>query len=418
MLSLSFIREHPELVRRGAELKGYSAPVDEILELDLRHRDLLTRVEEMKAERNRTSKEIAQSRDQAAIARMRELGEAIRELDAEVTTADERLSALLLDVPNLPHESVPVGKDENDNVTVREWGVKRRFDFTPRTHYDLGEALDILDFERAAKISGSRFAILKGAGAALERALAAFMLDVHVREHGYTEVLPPFMVWPQALVGTGNLPKFADDMFSVNGGEYFLIPTAEVPVTNLYRDEILEAERLPIRHVAFTPCFRSEAGAAGKDTRGYIRVHQFQKVEMVKFVEPETSLDELESLVADAERILQLLEIPYRVLLLCTGDMGFKQQKVYDLEAWCPGLGRHLEVSSCSDFTDWQARRTNLRYRPAANEKPRHLHTLNGSGLAIARTWDAVLENYQREDGRIDVPAVLRPYLGGLEVIG
>ncbi|MGH7746352.1 MAG: serine--tRNA ligase, partial [Candidatus Dormibacteria bacterium] len=315
---------------------------------------------------------------------------------------------------NPPHPSVPVGTSDADNVTVRTWGERPEFGFTPRPHHELGEAMGIFDFERAAKISGARFAVLLGDGARLQRALITYMLDLATTRHGYREVAPPYLVRRDAMVGTGNLPKFEDDAFHADG-DMFLIPTAEVPVTNLYREEILDGELLPIRHVAYTPCWRREAGAAGKDTRGYVRLHQFDKVELVKFVEPESSLDELEGLVGDAEAVLQGLGLHYRVLLMCTGDMGFAQWKKYDLEAWCPGMGRWLEVSSCSVFADFQARRADIRYRPSAQAKPRFLHTINGSALAVPRTFDAVLETRQQEDGSVIVPPVLRAYMGGQE---
>jgi seryl-tRNA synthetase len=327
-----------------------------------------------------------------------------------------QLEQQLLLVPNLPHVSVPDGASDEENVVVRSWGEPPRFDFIPRTHYDLGEALGIFDFERAVKIAGSRFAVLRGAGARLERALSWLMLDLATKEHGYTEVSPPYLVSRDCMIGTGNLPKFEEDAFHVVEGDRFLIPTAEVPVTNLYRDEILAAEQLPIRHVAFTPCWRSEAGAPGKDTRGYLRLHQFSKVELVKFVRPEGSLEELESLVADAESVLQALGLPYRVRLMCAGDMGFAQWKKYDLDAWAPGLGRFLEVSSCSVFGDFQARRAGIRFR-AGQAKPEFVHTLNGSALALPRTFDCLLETYQTERGTVELPKVLWPYLGGLTEI-
>jgi seryl-tRNA synthetase len=321
-------------------------------------------------------------------------------------------------VPNLFHDSVPVGEGERDNVVLREWGAKVDLGFAPRTHFDLGEALGIMDFERAARVAGSRFAFLIGEGARLERALGQFMLDVHTREHGYTEVWAPLLVNSASMVGTAQLPKFADDAFKVDGQDLWLIPTSEVPLTNLHREEILDVERLPLKYTAYTPCFRSEAGAAGKDTRGFIRLHQFSKVEMVKLTTAETSMDEFEKLTADAEDILQRLGLHYQVMVMCTGDMGFAQYKKYDLMAWSPGLGRYLEVSSCSVFNDFQAMRANMRYRPARGAPPRFVHTINGSGLALTRTIDAILETYQRSDGTITVPEVLRPYMGGLEVIG
>ena len=417
MLPLELIRKDPDAVRRAAELKGEPAPVDEILDLDRRWRECLTVAENARAQQNQLSKKFGAGRDPADLASAKQVGE---EAKRELARADDlkaKLDVLLLEVPNLFHESVPIGKSEADNVTVREWGSRREFDFTPRPHYEIGEALGIMDFERSAKIAGSRFAALIGAGARLERALVQFMLDVHTGEHGYTEMFTPFLVSSESMTGTANLPKFGDQAFRLEDRDLWLVPTAEVPLTNWHRDELLEAGDLPRRYVMYSPCWRSEAGAAGKDTRGYIRLHQFSKVEMVKVTTSEGSLEELEKLTADAEVILQRLGLPYRVLAMCTGDMGFAQFKKYDLEAWCPGLGRHLEVSSCSLFNDFQARRANLRYRPAKGAAPRFAHTINGSGLALARTIDAVIENYQEADGSITVPEVLRPYLGGMESI-
>ncbi len=417
MLSLSFIREHPDVVREGARLKGERAPIDEILRLDAERREALTKLEQLKAEQNRRSAAMAKSRDEAAVEQLRLLRDGVKALEQRVAPIDAQLNALLLEVPNPPHESVPEGKDASGNVTVREWGTQdRKPGFKMRPHYELAERLGIIDFERAVKVTGSRFVFLKGAGARLERALINFMMDLHIREHGYTEILPPQLVNRASMIGTGQLPKFEDDAFRIEKRDLFLIPTAEVPVTNLYRDEVLDLKDLPVKHVAWSTNFRSEAGAAGKDTRGYIRVHQFNKVELVKFAEPATSLDELEWLVKDAESVLRLLEIPYRVLLMCTGDMGFAQWKKYDLEAYVPGDDRYLEVSSCSNFGDFQARRANIRYREKGG-KPQLVHTLNGSGLALPRTVAAIIENYQQEDGTIRVPAALRTYMGGLDVI-
>jgi seryl-tRNA synthetase len=416
MLALNFIRENPELVRDGARRKGEPAPVDEILELDREHRRLLGEEEAARGEMNARSA----TRDSRESARARaELGRlkvTIQELQQRRKLVQVQLEQQLLLVPNLPHDSVPDGASDEENVVVRSWGEPPRFDFIPRTHYELGEALGIFDFERAVKIAGSRFAVLRGAGARLERALSWLMLDLATKEHGYTEVSPPYLVSRDCMIGTGNLPKFEEDAFHVVEGDRFLIPTAEVPVTNLYRDEILAAEQLPIRHVAFTPCWRSEAGAPGKDTRGYLRLHQFSKVELVKFVRPEGSLEELESLVADAESVLQALGLHYRVRLMCAGDMGFAQWKKYDLDAWAPGLGRFLEVSSCSVFGDFQARRAGIRFR-AGQAKPEFVHTLNGSALALPRTFDCLLETYQTERGTVELPKVLWPYLGGLTEI-
>ncbi len=418
MLPLELIRRDPDRVRRAAQLKGEPAPIDEILELDREWRAHLHAAEEIKAEQNRLSKEFAKSRDEALKDRLREMAERAKAELAEAEAVKRRLDDLLLRVPNLFHESVPVGASEADNVVAREWGTKPELGFAPRTHYDLGEALGILDFERAARVAGSRFAFLLGEGALLERALVQFMLDVHTREHGYTEVWPPMVVNSASMVGTANLPKFADLAFKIEDQDLWLIPTAEVPVTNMHRDEILEGDRLPLKYVAYAPSWRTEAGAAGKDTRGFIRLHQFSKVELVKVTTPETSMEEFEKLTADAEDILKRLGLHYHVLLMCSGDMGFAQYKKYDLEAWSPGLNRYLEVSSCSVFNDFQAMRANIRYRPARGAPPRFAHTINGSGLALTRTIDAIMETYQRADGTIEVPEVLRPYAGGLEVIG
>jgi seryl-tRNA synthetase len=418
MLPLELIRRDPDRVRRAAELKGEPAPIDEILELDREWRTHLHAAEEIKAEQNRLSKEFARTRDEALKDRLREMADRGKAELGDAEAVKRRLDDLLLRVPNLFDESVPVGKSEADNVVDREWGSKPEFGFAPRTHYDLGEALGILDFERASRVAGSRFAFLLGEGALLERALVQFMLDVHTREHGYTEVWPPMVVNSAAMVGTANLPKFADLAFKIEDQDLWLIPTAEVPVTNMHRDEILEADRLPLKYVAYAPSWRTEAGAAGKDTRGFIRLHQFSKVEMVKVTTPETSMEEFEKLTADAEDILKRLGLHYHVLLMCTGDMGFAQYKKYDLEAWAPGLDRYLEVSSCSVFNDFQAMRANIRYRPARGAPPRFAHTINGSGLALPRTIDAIIETYQRADGTIGVPEVLRPYMGGLDVIG
>ncbi|HEV3231898.1 MAG TPA: serine--tRNA ligase [Candidatus Dormibacteraeota bacterium] len=429
MLALSFIRENADLVRRHARDKNIDAEiVDRVVDLDVRHRALLQETESRRAEQNALSKRVGPAIGKARaegrpldtipeVADLERLKSELRDYEERVGAVERELDQALLNVPNIHAPEVPVAPDESGNVTARTWGEPPSFDFPPKPHYEIGEALGIMDFERATKVAGSRFAFLVGAGARLERALAQFMLDTHTRKHGYVEVQPPFLVNRAAMYGTANLPKFGDDAFLVEKQDMFLIPTAEVPVTNMYREEILDAERLPIRHVAFSPCFRSEAGAAGRDTRGYIRLHQFNKVEMVKFTTPETSLDELDALTADAEAILQALGLHYRVLLMCSGDMGFAQYKKYDLEAWAPGLGKYLEVSSCSNFQDFQARRANIRFRPEAGAKPRFAHTLNGSGLALVRTVSAILETYQQADGSVVVPEVLRGYLGGEERI-
>ena len=418
MLSLDFIRKNADLVRRAGELKGEPAPVDDVLRLDADWRGHQNRAETVKAEQNRLSKEFAKTRDEALKERLRQMAnEAKREL-AQADAVKRELDDLLLRVPNIFHESVPVGANEAGNVVVREWGNKPELGFPARTHYDLGESLGIMDFEHAARVSGSRFAFLIGEGARLERALVQFMLDVHTREHGYTEVQPPVLVNSASMTGTANLPKFGADAFKVEDRDLWLVPTAEVPLTNFHRDEILDVESLPRKYVAYAPCFRSEAGAAGKDTRGFVRLHQFSKVELVKITSAETSMEEFEKLLTDAEEILQRLGLHYQVMLMCSGDMGFAQYKKFDLNAWSPGLGRYLEVSSCSVFNDFQAMRANIRYRPARGQPPRFAHTINGSGLALTRTIDAIIENNQRSDGTIFVPEVLMPYMGGIEVIG
>jgi len=413
MLPLELIRKDPDRVRRAAELKGEPAPIDEILELDANWRRHQHTAETIKFEQNTLSKEFAKTREEALKDRLREMADRSKAELAEAEAVKRQLDDLLLRVPNLFDESVPVGEGEGDNVVLRDWGSKVELGFPARTHFDLGETLGIMDFERAARVAGSRFAFLLGEGALLERALAQFMLDVHTREHGYTEVSPPLLVNSGSMTGAANLPKFGADAFRVEGQDLWLIPTSEVPLTNFHREEILDADRLPLKYTAYTPCFRSEAGAAGKDTRGFIRLHQFSKVEMVKVTAAETSMEEFEKLTADAEDILRRLGLHYQVMVMCTGDMGFAQYKKYDLNAWCPGLGRYLEVSSCSVFKDFQAMRANIRYRP-----PRFVHTINGSGLALTRTIDAIIETYQRVDGTITVPEVLRPYMGGLAIIG
>jgi seryl-tRNA synthetase len=414
VIPLQRIRDDPEAIRRGAALKGEAAPVDEILDADARARHRRAEIERLQAERNAASRQIRGRPSDEQREQMQLLRQRIQDLEAELSGLDAEIDRLLLHVPNPPHESVPVGETDEDNVTVRTWGEPAGFDFAPLPHYDIGERLGIFDFERAAKLSGARFALLRGEGPRLQRALALFFLDRATLRNGYSEVAPPYLVRRETMVGAAQLPKFEEDAYH-SDDDTFLIPTAEVPVTNLYREEILDAAQLPIKHVAWTPCFRREAGAAGKDTRGYIRLHQFDKVELVKFTTPETSLDELESLVVDAETLLQELGIHYRVLSMCTGDMGFAQWKKYDIEAWAPGMQRWLEVSSCSVFGDFQARRAGIRYRPAPGEKPRYVHTLNGSGLALPRVFDAVLETFQEADGGVVVPPVLRPYMAGTE---
>jgi seryl-tRNA synthetase len=417
VLPLELIRKDPDRVRRAAQLKGEPAPIDKILERDEMWRSHLYKAETIKAEQNRLSKEFAQSRDPELKEKLREMAENSKAELIEAEASKRQLEELLLNVPNLFHESVPVGETEADNVVVREWGSKPGLGFPARTHYDLGEALGIMDFERAARVSGSRFAFLVGDGARLERALAQFMLDTHTREHGYKEVMPPALVNSASLIGTANLPKFGADLYKVEGQDLWLIPTAEVPLTNFHRDEILDIESLPLKYVAYSHCFRSEAGAAGKDTRGFIRLHHFSKVELVKVTTAEQSMEEFEKLLADAEVILQRLGLHYQVMLMCTGDMGFAQYKKYDLNVWCPGLDRYLEISSCSVFNDFQAMRANIRYRPSRGSPPRFAHTINGSGVAM-RVIDPIIETYQRADGTISVPEVLKPYMGGVELIG
>ena len=422
MLDLNFVRDNLDLVKQKMRERGLTEILGDFESLDRDRRRLLMEVEGRKARRNKASDEIAtlkrQKQDASArIADMKALGIDIQELDEQAKACDERLREVLRLVPNVPHSSVPVGRTSGDNQEVRRWGTPRQFDFPPQAHWDLGPALGILDFERATKITGARFAVYSGIGARLERALANFMLDMHTREHGYTEILPPFLVNSTSLFGTGQLPKFKEDLFKIEGTDFWLIPTAEVPVTNLYRDEVLEAEKLPVKHCAWTACFRSEAGSYGKDTRGIIRQHQFQKVELVKFTMPENSYDELERLTRDAEEVLQRLELPYRVITLCTGDLGFSSAKTYDIEAWLPSANEYREISSCSNFEAFQSRRANLRFRRGKSGKTELLHTLNGSGLAVGRTWVALIENYQQADGSVVVPTALRPYLDGLERI-
>ena len=422
MLDLSFVRDNLDLVKQKMRERGFADILGDFEALDRERRKFLVEAESRKARRNKVSDEIAALKKQkqdasALIAEMKKLGGEIAEFDEKAKACDDKLRDTLRNIPNIPHADVPVGHSAAENREIRRWGEPRKFDFEPKAHWDLGPALGILDFERATKIAGARFAVYQGIGARLERALANFMLDVHTREHGYTEVLPPFIVNSASLFGTGNLPKFAADLFKLEGTDYWLIPTAEVPVTNLYRDEVLGVEKLPVKLCAWTACFRSEAGSYGKDTRGIIRQHQFQKVEMVKFVLPEKSYDELESLTRDAEDILQRLGLPYRVVVLCTGDMGFSAAKTHDLEVWLPAAGEYKEISSCSNFEAFQARRANLRFRRGKSGPTEHLHTLNGSGLAIGRTWLALIENYQQADGSVLIPKALRPYLDGLERI-
>jgi seryl-tRNA synthetase len=422
VLEPKFIRANVDTVRSAIKNKGEKVDLDRYLALDEERRSILTEADELKAERNRVSKEIAEAKrsgdDPAAkIESMRELSRRIREMDERLKVIEGQTTELLTWMPNVPHPSVPVGRGESDNVVVRYWGEKPDFDFQPVPHWDVGEALALLDFRRASVIAGSNFSLFKGRGARLVRALLAFMLDMHTRSHGYTEVWPPSLANRDSMTGTGQLPKLEEDMYLCNVDDFFLIPTAEVPLTNLHRGETLEGGLLPLRYTAYSPCFRREAGSYGKDTRGLNRVHQFDKVELVKFVEPETSYDELESLVGDAEAVLQALGLHYRVNLLCTGELSFAAAKCYDLEVWSPGQERWLEVSSCSNFEDFQARRAGIRYRPSEGGKTRYVHTLNGSGVALPRTIIAIMETYQTADGKLTVPEALVPFMDGVEVI-
>ncbi|MCL0064771.1 serine--tRNA ligase [Dehalococcoidia bacterium] len=414
MVSIQFIRQDHDIVREALARRNDDAPLDEILRLDSEHRKLLQEIEGLRARRNEVSKELGRMKEMLPelIADMRQVGERIKALEQEETRLSEQLTDMLLRIPNIPHPSVPLGRGETDNVVVRSRGEPRRFDFKPRPHWELGEALGIIDFQRGVKLSGSRFYVLKGWGARLQRALIDFMLDLHIKEHGYTEIYPPFMVRRECMVGSGNLPKFADNLYHDQDDDFWFVPTAEVPLTNLYRGEILPPGTLPIYHVALTTCFRREKMSAGKDTRGIKRGHQFDKVELYKFVEPDESDGELERMVEDAGAVCGKLGLPYRIVQLCTADLGFASAKSYDIEVWAPGCDEWLEVSSCSNCTDFQARRANVRYRPDPGAKPQFVHTLNGSGLALPRVLIAVLESYQQGDGSITVPDPLRPYVG------
>jgi seryl-tRNA synthetase len=418
MLELRFIRENIDLVREKCLHRGMNAElIDKFAHIDGKRLTLLAEVEQLKNRRNTVSKAIAplkkageHEKAEPLIIEMREVSSRIKELDSTLTEIMTQLDDIVLSIPNLCHDSVPKGQDDADNVELRKWGTIPEFDFTPKPHWEVGEDLGILDFETSAKLSGARFALLKGFASRLERALINFFLDLHTQKHGYSEVLPPFLVNARALTGTGQLPKFKEDLFKIEDWDLYLIPTAEVPVTNIHSGETLNEDELPIKYTAYTPCFRSEAGSYGKDTRGLIRQHQFDKVEMVKFTTPETSSDELDSLLADAEEVLQLLDLPYRVVTLCSGDLGFSATKTYDIEVWLPGQNTYREISSCSNFLDFQARRAGIRYRPRGEKKSRLVHTLNGSGLAVGRTLLAILENYQQKDGSVALPEVLQPY--------
>ncbi len=417
MLDLKFIRENPDVVRWAIRSKREKADLDRLLELDEQRRKLLAEVEALKHKRNVVSQEIAAKKKAGedasdVIREMQGVAERIKALDDQLKAVEKAIYEIQIWIPNVPHSSVPEGADERDNVEVRRWGEIPEMDFEPRPHWEIAERLGLVDFARGSKISGSFFVSFRGAGARLERALINFMIDLHVQKHGYTEIWPPAVVRRETMFGTGQLPKLEEDMYRIEQDDLFLIPTAEVPVTNLHREEVLDGTDLPLKYVAYTPCFRREAGSYGRDTRGLIRIHQFDKVEMVNFVEPETSYDRLEGLVAEAEEVLQLLGLPYRVVELCTGELSFAAAKCYDLEVWAPGVKKYLEVSSCSNFEDFQARRANIRFRPKEGGKTRYVHTLNGSGLALPRTVIAILENYQTDEGTVVVPEVLRDYVG------
>ncbi|MBC1455499.1 serine--tRNA ligase [Listeria welshimeri] len=423
MLDVKLLRNNFEEVKQKLQNRGEDlGEFEKFGELDKRRRTLIVETEALKSQRNEVSQEIAKLKREkqdadAKIEEMRVVGDRIKTLDIELREIDEKLDMILMSIPNIPHESTPVGESEDDNVEIRKWGEVRTFDFEPKAHWDLGTDLDILDFENAAKVTGSRFVFYKKLGARLERALINFMMDLHSNEHGYEEMLPPYMVNRASMTGTGQLPKFEEDAFLIEAEDYFLIPTAEVPVTNYHREDILKAEDLPRKYTAFSACFRSEAGSAGRDTRGLIRQHQFNKVELVQFVKPEDSYEALEKLTSNAEEVLRRLELPYRVLSMCTADLGFTAAKKYDLEVWIPSYDSYREISSCSNFESFQARRANIRFRREPGSKPEYVHTLNGSGLALGRTVAAILENYQDADGSVLIPKVLQGYMGGIEKI-
>lgn len=416
MLDIKDIRNNYEFVKERLSVRGKEYPLEQVKELDEKRREIIGVVEEKKAYQNEISKKIPalkkEGKDTTEIfAEMKELSNNIKEMDQELAKIDEEIKTVILEIPNLPHESVPRGMDDSENIEMVKVGTPREFSFEPKAHWDIGTMNDWLDFDRANKITGSRFSIFKGFGAKLERALTQFMLDLHTEKQGYTEMSTPFMVNRDSMIGTGQLPKFSEDMYHLEKDDYFLVPTAEVPLTNMYRGEILKEEDLPIYITEYTPCFRREAGSAGRDTRGLIRNHQFDKVELVKFVKPETSYDELEKLTLNAREVLDLLKLPYRVVTLCGGDLGFSSAKTYDIEVWMPSYGRYVEISSCSNFENYQARRSNIKFRPKDGGKAEFVHTLNGSGLAVGRTFAALVENYQNEDGTIEIPEVLKPYL-------
>lgn len=421
MLDIKLIRSNPEKVKEALKKRKEKIDLEEVLNLDEKRRELLLEADALKEQRNTVSEEIGklkrEKKDaQEKILAMKEVSAKIKELDARIKETEEKTAKILLEIPNIPHQSVPLGEDEKSNIEIRKWGKPREYDFTPLAHWDIGEALNILDFERGAALASARFTVLKGMGAKLERALINFMLDLHTNEHGYQEIFPPFLVNSETMTGTGQLPKFESDLFKCENGLY-LVPTAEVPLTNLHRQEILNEDDLPLYYTAYTACFRKEAGSYGKDVRGLIRQHQFNKVELVKICTPENSYHELESLTKNAEEVLKRLELPYRVIVLCTGDIGFSAAKTYDVEVWLPAQGRYREISSCSNCEDFQARRAMIRYRSKEKEKVNFVHTLNGSGLAVGRTLVAILENYQQKDGSVIIPDVLRPYMGGVEKI-
>ena len=431
MLDIKLIRQNPELVREALKKRNSSLTIDEVLACDERRREILVEVEQLKKSQNDASKLIPRYKKEgkdvnALMEEMKEISVKVKDLDAELKDVEAKIKTLMLNFPNIPNEKVPYGVDDRDNFEMRKFGEPTKFDFEPKAHWDIGTDLNILDAERAAKITGARFTVYRGAGARLERAIYNFMLDLHVEKHGYTEIFPPYMVNRASMTGTGQLPKFENGAFKIKNcdtdaaedeKDFFLIPTAEVPVTNLHRDEILDGNTLPIKYCAYSACFRSEAGSAGRDTRGLIRQHQFNKVELVKFTTPETSYDELEKLTNDAEDVLKILGLPYRVVRLCSGDLGFSSAMTYDIEVWMPSYNRYVEISSCSDFEDFQARRANIKYKNDAADKPKLVHTHNGSGLAVGRTTAAILENYQQADGSVIIPEALRKYMGGMEKI-
>lgn len=425
MLDIKRLRLNKEQIKEAMKTRGEAFDlemIDKVVDLDERRRKIILEVEGLKNKRNMKSQELQKLKKAGQnvddiMKEMKKLGDEIKVHDEELGKVDEEIEYLLLRIPNIPHPDVPQGTADGDNVELRKWGEPKKFNFDIKAHWDIGTSLGILDFETAGKITGARFTVYKGPGARLERACINFMLDLHTEKHGYTEVLPPFMVNRKSMTGTGQLPKFEEDAFKLAGKDYFLVPTAEVPVTNLFRDDILDGEQLPVKYAAYTACFRLEAGSAGRDTKGLIRQHQFNKVELVRFAHPDKSYEELEELTNDAEEVLKLLGIPYRVVLVCSGDLGFTAAKKYDIEIWMPSYGKYVEISSCSNFEDYQARRANIRYKETSKDKPKYVHTLNGSGLAIGRTVAGILENYQQSDGSVIIPEVLRPYMGGADKI-